>query len=564
MKDKTKQTVKLLITDEQIRNATVAKAFNAASAFMGSKDVRAQLFGQAVGKGVQKMGEGVAAAGKKAVAMASPQGQALVKAKFTHKKKDNLHDQWIDFKYWLKLWGASLDMMKGAPLEMYNAMLDYPWIIDMLKTSHMRKVMTEGRAGYSIEAISEVLVEETKSTVQMLRNIVLDPDETVIMHVMIPSEILQAMHLKNFTMETAADIVGMVDQHAVEKYLDAMYAEGVPDNTCSYSTITPGIWTMGEMPRKAACIVTTNLPCEAHAEGYSMMVKESGLPTYWLDVPYNFKTEEGGVDTYVKDLYGLIAFLEQHTGHTMDWDELRAACERHNELIKMERERWELNRAALPPMTGDLVWQAHAQGLSLDASTERDIVLFKKLRRMGLENYYSKVPAIKNQRYRVVQWSTPAFMYSGLYTWLERCWGITIVNDMETYGDLHEIDTSTPDTMLYGLATYWCDASMARHMRGKAENWIEGLEEMVAYYKPDFVVNYNHLNCRGYLSLAGFFKDWSRENDMPVCNVDYNFFDPRVVSRQGIRDQINRFMQDVMHAEPLDPSLLNFDDSKDW
>lgn len=564
MKQKTKETIKAIATDENVRNAVVAKAFNTTGAFMGDEKMRAVIINQAVAAGVKAAGAGVAAAGAKVVALSTPLGQAAIKQACTRKLRDNPHDQWVDFKYWLKLWGASLAMTSGKPLEMGDAMLRYPWIIDMLKTSHMRKVMTEGRSGYSIEAISRVLVEETESTVQMLRNIVLDPEDTVIMHVMIPSEILQAMHLKNFTMETAADIIGMVDQHAVEKYLDAMYAEGIPDNTCSYSTITPGIWKAGDMPRKAACIVTTNLPCEAHAEGYSMMVKDSGLPAYWLDVPYNFKEGEGGLDTYVADLKGLIEFLTEQTGHVMDWDELKAACERHNALIGMEMERWDLNRAEKPPMTGDLLWQAHAQGLSLDASTEKDIKLFESLRVMGLQNYYSKTPAIKNQRFRVIQWSTPAFMYAGLYTWLEQCWGITIMNDMETFGDLHPIDTSSHDSMLEGLATYWCDASMARHMRGKAENWIEGLEQMTEMYQPDFVMNYNHMNCRGYLSLAGFFKDWSQENDMPVCNVDYNFFDPRVVSRQGIRDQINRFMQDVMHAEPLDSSLLSFDDSEAW
>lgn len=565
MKKETKETIQALLVDEQARNAAIGQAMNMTGAIMADEGgARAQMVHKAVSAGVGFAGKQAAKLGTLARALSTPEGQKKLAGVLGKKKKDNAHDQWVDFKYWLKLWIESLSMIKGDPLKMSDAMLRYPWIIDMLKTGHMRKTMTEGRGGYSLEAMSAILVEETKSTVRILQNIVLDPENTVLSHVAIPGEILQAMRLKNFTMETAANIIGMVDQHAPEKYLDTMYAAGLPDNTCSYSTQTPGIWRAGDAPKKAACIITTNLPCEAHFEGYSMMVRDSGLPTYWLDVPYNFKQDEEGLAAFVEDIKGMIAFLTEHTGHEMDWDELRIVCERHNKLVRMERERWELNRTDKPPMTGDLLWQAHMWAFELDASTQAGVELFEKLRYMGLENYRTKTPACKNQRYRVMQWSTPAFMYMGMHTWLERCWGITLVNDMETFGDLHEIDTSTPDTMLAGLGVYWADGAMVRHMRGKSENWTQGLDDMYEMYQPDFVLNCNHLNCRGYVSLTGYFAEWSRENQVPVCNVDYNFFDPRVVSRQGIRDQVNNFMINIIHATPLDESLLEFDDSEAW
>ena len=40
--------------------------------------------------------------------------------------------------------------------------------------------------------------------------------------------------------------------------------------------------------------------------------------------------------------------------------------------------------------------------------------------------------------------------------------------------------------------------------------------------------------------------------------------DKRTVSRSEIRTIINDYMTTVMHEEPIDPSLLEFDDSQSW
>ena len=64
--------------------------------------------------------------------------------------------------------------------------------------------------------------------------------------------------------------------------------------------------------------------------------------------------------------------------------------------------------------------------------------------------------------------------------------------------------------------------------------------------------------------LTGLLREKCRERGIKLCVMDYELMDTRVVSRQGMRDQINQFMVDVMKAEPLDPSVLVFDDSKDW
>ena len=41
-------------------------------------------------------------------------------------------------------------------------------------------------------------------------------------------------------------------------------------------------------------------------------------------------------------------------------------------------------------------------------------------------------------------------------------------------------------------------------------------------------------------------------------------FDHRTIFRQDMRDEVNKFMTTVMQEEPLDASLLEFDDNTGW
>ena len=44
--------------------------------------------------------------------------------------------------------------------------------------------------------------------------------------------------------------------------------------------------------------------------------------------------------------------------------------------------------------------------------------------------------------------------------------------------------------------------------------------------------------------------------------VSHDLCDPRVFTRQAIRDQVNNYMRTVMREEPLDPSLENIPDNE--
>lgn len=64
--------------------------------------------------------------------------------------------------------------------------------------------------------------------------------------------------------------------------------------------------------------------------------------------------------------------------------------------------------------------------------------------------------------------------------------------------------------------------------------------------------------------MHGLFEERARELGIHLVWVSHDLFDPRVVNRQGVRDQINNYMRTVMGEEPVDPSLEILKDDESW
>lgn len=481
------------------------------------------------------------------------------------KYRGNIKDQWVDFKYWGLNWLNILGLVPTNPYKVIKGMLKYPWIYDLLKTNNLVKRMNEGRNGTALLLSNIGYYHCVKGVVMMVKTFIYDSKNTILVNNLIPPEIYEAMDLKALMFEIPGGLVSMLDQHSVDKYMDIIENNGLPGDTCSYPRIAAGIFAAGEFPMDVKAIVSNNLPCDGGMASYGYYEDSLNVPIYRLDVPYNFKNEEN-IATYVEDMKGMISFLEKHTGHRMDWEKLRLVLNRYNTMNEIELERWEMMRTDIPPIANDNVWFPHLWNYNFNPSSADLNQWYQEIQKVTKEAYDRKEPALKNQRFRAVLWNPPTFGYPHFWNWIERCWGIACLNDMETFGQFEDmfIDTSTNDTMLTGLAKKWCNATMSRHNRGPKENTLPDLFDMTEKFRADFIIVANHIGCRASLGLHGAMKEEARKKSIPICFFDYELMDSRVCSRQGIRDQLNNFMFNVMKAKPLDEGLLVMDDDAEW
>ena len=136
---------------------------------------------------------------------------------------------------------------------------------------------------------------------------------------------------------------------------------------------------------------------------------------------------------------------------------------------------------------------------------------------------------------------------------------------MEKYGYDDFMDTSSNDAKMRSIASHiGRGGPMSKHTRGSHEFFLRDFIKMPQEYNADMIILANHIGCRSVVSMSGVMIEEARKNNLLVCSIDYELEDIRICSRQGIRDQVSSFMRNVMHAEPLDESLLVIDDEKSW
>lgn len=465
----------------------------------------------------------------------------------------------INYKHWCLNWFYILKMGLSSPLPVIKGILKYSWIYDLIKANSMATAYVNKRSGANIKQIQMQISYIVKGICEMLQYTLENPDKVIVNENMVPSEIFQAMGLRNFVAELPGAILPKLDQYTGTRYLDKAEVSGLPVDTCGLPRFTTGVALLNEIPQ-GRCLIASNLPCDGGMASYEMIRQSiNNVPIYRFNVPYDFRNDDS-IDTFVEDLKGMIDFLEKNTGNKMDWDELRRICGNYNEMVDAELERWEMAMTENTPLANDAVWFPHYWNFNVTSGLDDSTKHYDKLLKICRDAYKKGEPAFPNMRYRAVMWNPPPSGYGHMWNWLERCWGIGVVMDLECYGHIEHIDTSTPDSMLRGLGRRYMWATMSKHTRGPAENIIGDLVTVIEDFKPDFVMYPAHIGCKNSMAMESTMKEVCQKMDIPFCVYRYELLDNRVTSRQQMREQVNKFMSDVMGAKPLDPSLLKIED----
>ena len=181
-----------------------------------------------------------------------------------------------------------------------------------------------------------------------------------------------------------------------------------------------------------------------------------------------------------------------------------------------------------------------------------------------MKAYEKKTPVSKEMRHRAVVWSCPANYYTSFANWLENCWGMNVVMDMETMISYLEIDTEDKEQSLKDLAKTYQRSIMRKHTKGGYAHVVDELWRIVEEYNADTVIMYDQISCKGMDGLTGIFDDQARERNINFIWVKQDLMDPRTISRRDMREQVNKYMQTVLQEEPLDASLVDFEDDLAW
>ena len=334
-------------------------------------------------------------------------------------------------------------------------------------------------------------------------------------------EILRAMDVVPIWTENFAGICGA--KRDAERFLERAESLGFSRSLCTYALCGIGFdqWReeLGEMPPEAPwggmarpdfMISTGQILCDPRAKWYQASQQYMpDVPIYNMDMPYPLydrTTDHREVLGYyhkyvVKELRGLIDFLEEQTGKKMDYAKLEERVELSDKTWNLIHETYELRAASPCPMgTGDAMNTMVPMCFMM--ATQEAYDFFTDLNKELKEKNAKKEGVVENEKYRLL-WG------GGLPSWF----ALTDFNYFNSKGavfpaettyrmvtPLDEMDlpeTSDPVERLawrwLGYWTFWYDKA---RKRPGSEPDVERLINYIETYNIDGVVMHEAFSCR--------------------------------------------------------------------
>lgn len=353
-----------------------------------------------------------------------------------------------------------------------------------------------------------------------------------------------------------------VNSDTVLNYIDAIEVLGLPSDPCPMCQAESGIGVMDDYPDYSPIMITTNEACDGSVATSIIQDWFLNRPLYSLPQPMRYD-DPLVLENAKKDLEGAWKFIEDQTGAKFDWDSLVKYAKGQNESLKFEREKWEVAaQTDYYPVNG-VAQSLYRIYYSQDGDRKIWHDVDKHVEKIVNICVNKQINSFPKTRHRVIAWSCAPMFYSYWSTWAYNCWGLNVIMNMDSLMFNKEIRTDTYDHALSDLAVYNMMAPMRTMAVGGQEHIFE-LWEYMEKFNCDMVMMYDQIQCKGMQGIHGMFEEEFRKRDIHAIWFPHALPDKRTVSKQEIRRCINDYMINVMHEEPLDPSLVDFDDSGSW
>ena len=353
-----------------------------------------------------------------------------------------------------------------------------------------------------------------------------------------------------------------VNSHTVLHYIDAVQSIGLPGDPCPMCQAEAGIFVQDDVPDYSPMFITSNEACDASVASTALQDWFFNKPLYAMPQPMQF--DDPLVKKHcAKEIEGVWKFVEEMTGVPFNWDQLVKNLEAQNELQRFEWEKWDVAaNTNYYPINGvaQALYRIYQSQYGENFIWHEVDARVRKIMERCVRN---KTVTFPETRHRMIAWSCAPLYYSNWCTWAYNCWGLNVIINMDSLMFDMTIRTDSYENTLEDMAQYHMWAPMRRMAVGGMHHFFE-LWKYMEQFNCDMVAMYDQLQCKGAQGMHGVFEDEFRKRNIHAIWIPHALPDSRTVSRAEIRRIINDYMTTVMHEEPLDPSLLEFDDSMSW
>ncbi|MEG1808941.1 MAG: 2-hydroxyacyl-CoA dehydratase family protein [Oscillospiraceae bacterium] len=497
-----------------------------------------------------------------------------------HREWRGFKDTIYDYFRWLKLLGLLGGKLFPVLPQMAKALFRYRWIVSYLTTPAFVDRHTIGLRDYDLRYTHEQFYALLQNSVAMVKDILerdenLNPkskkaaalrEKTIIFDEMMPIQVMAGFPtLKGIPLQMIPIFeAGEVDQQANMYYIDAIEHFGLAPDVCPLPAAECGCAVVDDYPKIGKLYVSSIMPCDGSV--VSCMYTEryfKELDCYQITPPQRFNEEEQ--EYAVKNIKGCIKFIEDRMNVKFDWDAYFSVMKRHNTETQYMMDKWDINCTDYPQICGAGLALHREYEFQIASSLDDYFVKAdEKVNKLMMKGYEHAKKVGDKPLYRAIVWSCPAHYYSNFTYWAQNCWGIKTLVDMECMLTHHFYDLEDKEKSLVDMAKGYERMTMRSHSNGGYVNALDECWKMCEKFNANIVFMYNHVSCKNFAGLQGLFEDQARDHGINLIWVEHDLMDPRTVSRKAMRDRVNRYMTTVFRAQPLDPSLVDYDDDITW
>ena len=485
-----------------------------------------------------------------------------------------IKDTAYDFYEWARMWGMLLMTFSKDLIPALNSALYYRWMISYFCCHGFMDKNIMGLRGSNLR-MSHLLIYDVFRYVA--ENLVLSAkcdkkngnsgalnQRTVLFDEMTMGQIMAGFpDLYGFPHQLlGVFLVSEIDQLTCVPYIDAVESYGLPSDTCPVPSSECGALVIDALPHMGSCFLSSSMPCDGSTMASSYYSRRfPNVPIFHLCFPVRYLDEET-VQMGAEDIRACIKFIEERTGAKWNWDAYFTMIKRFNQETAYELQKWEVNKSAYPQLLGPCYELFRKWNYEMDGGADpRVIKTFEKVNNILMKAYENKEePWPGKMKYRAIVWSCPAHYYANFSNWLANCWGVNVLVEMESLNFTKPLETEDKEEALRDLARLYERMVMRRHTNGGYQNVVDELWKQCEDWNAKLIIMYQNVACKNMATVQGILDDQGRERGYDLIWVEHDLMDPRTVSRRTMRDKVSEYMRTVMRAEPVDPSLVEFDD----
>ena len=358
----------------------------------------------------------------------------------------------------------------------------------------------------------------------------------------VPTEIIAAFDCFGFYMDTIPFRLS-TNPNLTAQYIDEAEKYVAP-TMCGLDKTELGAWISGAYGIKPDLFVYNSVPCDSSRLAYPAMEKMMNVPTFSFDTP--FRRDERGAEYLADQMEDFIAFMEEHTGHKLDWDKLKFYMENANRNFELQKKCADLRKLKPCPLPGRLLvlngtTNAVACYPEMGDLLQAELEAGQMMADLGMG-------ACPDEKYRVAMLQNMIWGAASIMDWMQMEYNAVAVMDAFGFqGDIMYEHMDDRRDCLKVMGKKLQNNPMIHGASGPSEYHLQMVDDIFKNYDPNVSMFLGHVGCKHTWASAKMVSDMVQEKyGLPTLYLDLDAIDGRYKSNDEIKAQIAEYFETVV------------------